>query len=217
MYTEIPEDAEAILEIGYESGDGISEAMIVEGTTAIMGEGREFTREDVSKAWEFKVNIKSDNDINPIDLFIEGPIYLKEFNIDDDIIYYYGNFYRFYVLYGMIELQEEIAAGEITVEDIEQMVRDKLQIEDSGENYAFVNLYGSIFAAVFDQTPGDVNNFTYEFNIYSYTTIVHKLESKYLEEVNLVGKFEDIDNFSEIFNDYANNRAQSPYSHAEGQ
>lgn len=217
MYTEIPEDAEAILEIGYESGDGISEAMIVEGTTAIMGEGREFTREDVSKAWEFKVNIKSDNDINPIDLFIEGPIYLKEFNIDDDIIYYYGNFYRFYVLYGMIELQEEIAAGEITVEDIEQMVRDELQIEDSGENYAFVNLYGSIFAAVFDQTPGDVNNFTYEFNIYSYTTIVHKLDSKYLEEVNLVGKFEDIDNFSEIFNDYANNRAQSPYSHAEGQ
>ena len=218
MYTEIPEDAEAILEIGYKSGDEISEAAIVEGTTAIMGEGREFTREDASKAWEFKVNIKSDNDINPIDLFIEGPIYLKELNTaDDDTIYYYGNFYRFYVLQAMVGLQEEIATGEITIEDIEQMVRDELQIEDSGENYAFVNLYGSFYAVVFDQTPGDINNFTYEFNIYSYTTIVHKLDSKYLEEVNLVGKFEDIDNFSEIFNDYANNRAQSPYSHAEGQ
>ena len=218
MYTEIPEDAEAILEIGYESGDGISEAVIVEGTTTIVGEGGEFTREDISKAWEFKVNIKSDNDINPIDLFIEGPIYLKEINIaDGDIIYYYGNIYRFYVLQVMVELQEEIATGEITIEDIEQMVRDELQIEDSGENYAFGNLYGSFFAAVFDQTPGDINNFTYEFNIYSYTTIVHKLDSKYLEEVNLVGKFENIDNFSEIFNDYANNRALSPYSHAEGQ
>ena len=99
MYTEIPEVAEAFLELGYKSGDGLSEAAIVEGTTAIMGEGREFTREDASKAWEFKVNIKSDNDINPIDLFIEGPIYLKEINIaDGEIIYYYGNIYRFYVL-----------------------------------------------------------------------------------------------------------------------
>jgi hypothetical protein len=135
---------------------------------------------------------------------------------DDDIIYYYGNFYRFYLMYSISELEEEIASGEITVEQIEQILQEQLQLQDTGENYAFVNMYGTFFAAAFDQTPGDINNFTYEFNIYSYPTIVHKLESKYLEEENLVGKFENIDEFSEIFNDYANNRAQSPYSHAEG-
>ena len=53
MYTELPKDTEAILEIGYVSGDGISEAMIVDGTTGIMCEGREFGREDIGKAWEF--------------------------------------------------------------------------------------------------------------------------------------------------------------------
>ena len=45
---------------------------------------------------------------------------------------------------------------------------------------------------------------------------MHKLDSKYLEEVNLVGKFDDIEEYNEIFNDYANNHAQGTYAHIEG-
>ena len=71
MYTELPKDTEAILEIGYVSGDGISEAMIVDGTTGIMCEGREFGREDIGKAWEFDLQIKSANDIDPIKISIK--------------------------------------------------------------------------------------------------------------------------------------------------
>jgi hypothetical protein len=104
----------------------------------------------------------------------------------------------------------------MSIEDIKQMVQNELQIEDTNEKYAFMNIYGTIIGAMFEVTLDDPNNFNYEFSLSTYPTTVHKLDPKYLEEVNLVGKFDYINNFSEIFNDYANNRAVAPYSHAEG-
>jgi hypothetical protein len=138
--------------------------------------------------WSFNLKCTNTDGTNPLEIDIPGPVELKTFGTDD-IIYYYGNFYRCYVLYAIVELQDEIAAGDITVEDIEQMVRDEFQLEDTNENYAFVNMYGTIIGAMFGAVPDDPNNFNYEFSLSSYPTIVHKLDSKYLEEVNLVGKF----------------------------
>lgn len=215
-YTEVVE-GDPILEIKYVNNDGISQPIVVSDNVGIICEGREFSSEDIGKLWSFNLKCTNTDGTNPLEINIPGPAELKTFETDGDIIYYYGNFYRFYVMYATIELQDEIAAGDITVEDIEQIVRDELQIEDTNENYAFVNMFGTIIGAVFGVSLDDPSNFNYEFSLSSYPTIVHKLDSKYLEEVNLVGKFEDLDNFSEIFNDYANNRAQSPYSHAEGQ
>ena len=213
-YTEVAE-GDPILEIKYVNNDGISNPMIVQSNVAIICEGREFAEEDLGKLWSFNLTCTNTDGTNPLEIDIPGPVELKTFG-EDDVIYYYGNFYRFYVLYAIMELQDEIAAGDITVEDIEQMVRDELQIEDTNENYAFVNMFGTIVGAMFGVVPDNPNNFNYEFSLSSYPTIVYKLDSKYLEEVNLVGKFQDMDSFSEIFNDYAYNRANGAYSHAEG-
>jgi uncharacterized protein YneR len=138
--------------------------------------------------WSFNLKCTNTDGTNPLEIDIPGPVELKTFGTDD-IIYYYGNFYRCYVLYAIVSLQDEIAAGDITVEDIEQMVRDELQLEDTNENYAFVNMYGTIIGVMFGVTPDDPNNFNYEFSLSSYPAIVHKLDSKYLQDADLVGKF----------------------------
>jgi hypothetical protein len=141
---------------------------------------------------------------------------MKSFG-EDDSIYYVGNFYlwyKFYLLYdaGFTDLSE--VSPEI-MEELDLVLKEA-GITDTGENYAIMNLDGTIVLILLDQVPGDLNNFNYNFDIYSYTTIVHKLESRYLEEENLVGKFSDIDRFSEIFNDYSGNYAGGYYTHAEG-
>lgn len=216
MYTEIPDDSEPILEIGYKNQDGLSESSIIFNSVVLSCTGPDIDRTNIGTAWKVYAKVQSDIDIDPIELNIEGPVYLNSFG-EDDPIYYVGNLYRWYKFYVLSE-EGYSDLSEVPPELMEELelVLKEMGLTDTGENYAIANLYGNVILILFDQVPGDLNNFNYNFDIYSYTTTVHTIESKYLDEDMFVGKFDDAEEFSEIFNDYVNNDARGPYTHAEG-
>jgi hypothetical protein len=57
MYTEIPEDSEPILEIGYKNQDGLSESRIIFNSVVLSCKGQEIDRTNVNNGWKFNVKI----------------------------------------------------------------------------------------------------------------------------------------------------------------
>lgn len=87
------------------------------------------------------------------------------------------------------------------------------------ENYVDMMSGGDIpFAIVwagdiFVVTESTVDSHT--ISIFNRNEIIHKIDEKYLPKISSVGA-EGTGSNAEIFNDYKNNKAQGPYSHAEG-
>lgn len=78
------------------------------------------------------------------------------------------------------------------------------------EEVPFGVLLGDNYAVIFAE------NGTYSISIIGNNVeIVHKIDEKYLPEMNLIGA-EGTAEGAEIFNDYYNNKASGEYSHAEG-
>lgn len=146
-----------------------------------------------------------------IDIYVDDEttpeVSLKDFNIvksvfvEDSIFYYAGNVYPLAIL--LLEATEEIL--------------QEMGIEKTEDNYGFICVDEVDAFGCYIWTEKVATSY-YKLDMYSYNSTIIPIPQEFLDidYDQFVGRFDENDNYGEIFNDYTRNKATGNYAHAEG-
>lgn len=153
-------------------------------------------------------NKSSDLDI---DIFINDEttplVSLKDFNIvktatvEGGIFHYAGNVYPLAI--ELLDATEEIL--------------QEMGIEKTEDNYGFICVDQADAFGCYIWTEAVATSY-YKLDMSGYGSTIIPIPQEFLDidYDQFVGRFDEQDNYGEIFNDYARNRATGSYAHAEG-
>ena len=169
---------------------GVEEGL---GTVAIM-------TDYFNKSSDLDIDIFVDNETTP-EVSLRDFNIIKSASIENNTFYYAGNIYLLAIQF--LGLTEEIL--------------QEMEIEKTEDNFGFICVDESDAFGCYIWTEAVATSY-YRLDISGYGTTIVPIPQEFLDidYDQFVGRFDDKNNYGEIFNDYARNRATNSYAHAEG-